>query len=218
MNFWNRLRAIKMFFQLVKNPNRTDLIFKGVAIASEDVNQELVKTIEQLVLSDKPFQVMYTENYIPDLPQLKILAGLPEQSFGKALYKHMNDNNLDFKMFFNQNLNLDLKRPIYYLSTRIYQDHDLWHVLLGYGTDVEDELAIQAFGVAQFHSPIGVVIIAGGLLHLLGKNPARAVDAFRKINEAYQLGRKTKFLLSVRIHELLPRPLNEVRQMCGLTG
>jgi ubiquinone biosynthesis protein Coq4 len=212
MKFWNRLRIMKIFFQLVRNPNRTDLIFEGVRIFSNDRNQEPVKAIEEIVLADEGFRSMYIESYVPNPPALNDLAALPENSFGRALYQHMKSNNLRFDLF----PRLESRRPIEYLSTRIYQDHDLWHALLGYGVEVEDELAIQAFGVAQYQSPIGTMIIAGGLLHLLGLSPKRAVLAFKKINEGYNLGRRSPFLLPVRLHDLLPRPLSEVRELCGV--
>ncbi len=75
---------------------------------------------------------------------------MPQNSFGYALFQHMNTNKLGFDLW----PRLDSDRPIDYLSTRIYQDHDLWHALLGLGVEIEDELALQAFGVAQYHSPI----------------------------------------------------------------
>jgi ubiquinone biosynthesis protein Coq4 len=210
MGFWNQLRVLRIFIQLVRNPNRTDLIFKGVEIASSDQNQEPLKAVEQKVLSNPDFKAMYDKGYLPSPPSLDGLANLAPGTFGYALYEHMKNNSLNFDLF----PQLDVKNPINYLSARIYQDHDLWHALLGYGVEVEDELAIQAFGVAQFSSPIGTMIIAGGLLHLLSKNPLRAVEAFKKVNAGYNMGMKAKFLLGVRLHDLFAEPLEEVRLMC----
>jgi ubiquinone biosynthesis protein COQ4 len=214
MNLWNRLKVLKLFLQLVQDPNRTDLIFKGVAIFSKNPDVPPIKAIESLILSDEIFKIMHQENYIPQAPALEDLAKLPENSFGYAVYQHMNTNGLGFETF----PVLPSRRPIHYMSTRIYQDHDLWHTLLGYGITVEDELAIQAFSVAQFRSPISTMLIAGGLLHLLGKNPLRAVDGLHKVVEGYNTGKKSKFLLSVRLHELFPKPLTEVRQVCGIAA
>lgn len=214
MTFWNRLRTLRIFFQLVRDPNRTDLIFKGVDIVSSDPDQRPVQMVEQAVLSNDGFRRMYEDGYMPDVPQLERLKDLPANSFGHALYLHMNANALDFNLF----PRLKTARAVHYLRNRIYQDHDLWHVLLGRGVTVEDELAIQAFGVAQFQSPVGTMIIAGGLLHLLGKDPSRAIQAFQQINEAYSLGKRAPFLLAVKVHDLLARPLSEAREICGLTG
>ena len=212
MTLWNRARIFKIFVQLLRNPNRTELIFKGVEIVSSDPDQAPVKAIEDLVLAHNGFRSMYHEKYIPKAPSMDALKDCSEGSFGRALYDHMNRNRLDFSLW----PLYKSERPIQYLSTRIYQDHDLWHALLGFGVSVEDELAVQAFGVAQFQSPIALMLIAGGLIHLMTKNPRRALEAFHKVNEVYTLGKRSPFLLSFRLHDFFSRPLSEVRQICGL--
>ena len=212
MTLWNKVKIFKIFVQLVLNPNRTDLIFKGVDIVSQDPNQPVLKGIENLVLSDAEFHSMYQTKYIPHAPALDELKNLPAGTFGRAVFDHMNQNHLDFSLWPTNQAD----RPIQYLSARIYQDHDLWHALLGYGVEVEDELAIQGFGVAQFQSPIGLMLIAGGLIHLMMKDPRRALKAFARVNETYALGKRVPFLLAQRLHNHFSRPLTEVRQICGL--
>lgn len=212
MNFWNKLCATKLFIQLVINPNRTDLIFKGIDLVSRNPEQEPLKVIARVVLSHDNFRAMFEQRYIPEIPSLTALSTLPKGTFGHALYLHMTTNNLDFGTF----PRVESDQVIIYASTRIYQDHDLWHTILGYGVSVEDELGLQSFGVAQYHSPLGALLVAGGLLHLLVKNPARALDAFRKVADGYYLGKKARFLLGLRLHELFSKPLGEVREICGV--
>jgi ubiquinone biosynthesis protein Coq4 len=206
--------VVILFWQLVKNPGRTELIFKGVEIVSNDPDQKPVKVVEDAVMSIPSFKAMYEEEYAPLPPAMEMLQKCPEGSFGQAVYQHMKSNCLSFDLF----PRYDSKRPIKYLSSRIYQDHDLWHALFGYGISVEDELAVQAFGLAQFQSPVALTLIAGGLIHLLVKSPQRALDAFKRINEMYDLGKRAPFLLGVRLHDLFSRPLAEVRQLCGMMG
>lgn len=212
MNLWSRFKILKIFIQLVLDPNRTDLIFKGVEIASKNPNFEPLKMVQDLVLSKSEFNSMYQQGYVPDMPALDKLRHLPHDSFGYAIYNHMSTNELGFETF----PRIDYKNSIQYLSARIYQDHDLWHALLGYGIEIEDELAIQAFSIAQFQSPISTLIVAGGLFNLLRKDPVRAVAAFSKINEGFNRGKHAPFLLSYRIHDFFEKPLDEVRQICGV--
>lgn len=208
MSIWNRIQLTVLLMRLLLNPNRTDLIFKGVDLVSRDPNHELVRRVESAALNDAKFKAMFDENYHPNLPKLEELAKAQVGSFGKAVFEHMTRYGLSFDLF----PRLESRVPIHYLSSRIYQDHDLWHALFGYGIEIEDELAIQAFGVAQFESPIAVMLIAGGLIHLLVKKPTRALAAFQKIYDGYHLGRTSPFLLGARLHELFDRPLAEVRQ------
>ncbi len=212
MNFWNKIQSTILFLKLVKDPTRTDRIIKGIKIVSQDKDQEPVKAVVKHILSHPGFKAMYEEDYMPETPSLAALSKLPADTFGFAVYQHMNKNGINFDIFPREH-----RGPVVeYLSARIYQDHDLWHVLLNRSVEVEDELAVQAFGVAQLQSPIAIAIIAGGLLHLLSKKPARAVDALKRIVESYTLGQKAPFLLSYRLHDLFDKPLSQVQEFCCL--
>lgn len=212
MNIWNRMRLMGIFIQLVRNPQKTELIFKAVNITANDNDLTIVSTVENNFLAHEDFRNMFESNYVPTIPSLEALSQLPENSFGYGFYQHMKRNNLDPNTF----PHIDYKRPIEYISLRIYRDHDLWHTLLGYNSDIEDELALQAFGVAQFKSPIATLLIAGGLLHLLRTSPFRAVAALQKVVEGYTRGVQASFLLSERLHEMFTRPLDDVRRDCKI--
>lgn len=207
MTLWNKIRLFRVLILLLLNPKRTEMVFRAVEIVATDPNQRVVKTLEEAALAHQEFKSMYDEGYLPEAPSVEVLSRCPTGSFGEAVSRHMRTNGLDFSIWPKALSN----KPIAYLSARIYQDHDLWHALLGYGISVEDELALQAFGVAQFRSPLGVTLVAGGLLHLLAKDPLRALAAFQKINEAYSAGKKSPFLLGVKLHEMFEQPLSEVR-------
>jgi ubiquinone biosynthesis protein COQ4 len=212
MSILDRLRMIGIFIGLVKDPTRTELIFKAVSIASKYKDDPVAKQVFGQIIDRPDFRKRYEEHYLPDWPTLEQLAAAPEGSFAQALHRHMVDNGLDLDLFprFEPRDELD------YLNARAYQDHDLWHALLGYGTGIEDELALQAFSVAQFGAPLGSLIISGGILHLMLRDPVRAASAVRKVSEGYKLGEKARFLLGMKLIDLLPRPLAEVRQLAGV--
>lgn len=212
MKIWDKLRIARIFIQLLFNPNRTDLIFQAVDIISENPDQEALRAIEEHMLSDAVFRSMYEENYVPENPSLDVLSQCPDGSFGKAVYQHMTTNELNFELW-PRGVS---KSPIHYLTTRIYQDHDLWHALFGYGISVEDEVAIQAFGVAQFQSPIALMLVAGGVLRLLAIDPRKALEAFKSVNAMYRLGQEIPFLISKRLHEHFNEPLEDVRKLCNV--
>jgi ubiquinone biosynthesis protein COQ4 len=214
MNLWNKARLFKIFVQLVRNPSRTELIFQGVEIVSSNPDLEPIRAVEQNALSHDDFKSMFEKHYVPQAPSIEELRKSPEGSFGRKLYQHMHANGLNFDLW----PRYESERAIKYLSTRIYQDHDLWHTLLGYGITVEDELAVQAFGVAQLQSPVALMIVAGGLIHLMISSPRRAIEAFKKINEAYFVGKRARFLLSIQLHDLFAKPLGEVRELCGVSA
>lgn len=212
MKFYNRLRIAKIVLQLILNPKRTDLIFKGVQIVSADPDQEIFSAIEKKFKNNREFIALYNDRYNPVPPTVAELSVYPNGSFGHALHQHLMSNNLTLEIF----PRFEWRRPIEYMSLRVYQDHDLWHVLAGYGINLDDELALQAFGVAQYGSPISALLVAGGLLHLIWKSPLKAVEALGKISAGYQRGLAAPSLMGLRLHELFDRPLNEVQSLCGL--
>jgi ubiquinone biosynthesis protein Coq4 len=212
MTFWDKVKVVSIFVRVSLNPKRTDLIIEGIDVISRDPSHEALKEVEKRVLSNETFRAMYEQNYVPDTPSMDALKSCPEGSFGQAVFKHMDTNRLGFDLF----PRYESQRPIKYLATRIFQDHDLWHALLGYDVSVEEEIALQGFAFAQYESPVSLMLIAGGLLNLLRKSPKRAIKAFNKIHEAYTIGKQAPFLLSVRLHDLFFKPLEEARQICGL--
>lgn len=212
MTILDRVKITQLFFQLVQNPQRTDLIFKGIEIATKHRDDPIAVKILKQLYENETFRELYLQKYVGELPPLEELAKFPDGSFGREYYEHMNQNGLRPELFPKFNPTNDLE----YVNLRMYQDHDLWHALLGYGVSVEDELAVQAFSTAQLQSPYSAMLIAGGLLHLLKNEPLRAVTAIKEVAEGYERGKKAKFLLGFRLNEMLEKPIGEVRELCGV--
>lgn len=212
MGLWDRLRLIGLFLKFVKDPTRTDLIFSGIALASRNPDQEMVRRLEDSIMAQPGVAALYAEKYLPVPPAMDRLASMPEGSFGREVFRHMDRNRLTFDIW----PRFDFKRPIEYVSLRMYQDHDLFHVLLQWDTSVESELGLVAFAVAQLQSPGGVMVIAAGLLHLLKKSPERAVRAVEKIAQGYSVGRRCRLMLTMRLYERFETPLTELRELCEI--
>ena len=99
MNFWNKIQSTILFLKLVKDPTRTDRIIKGIKIVSEDKDQEPVKAVVKHVLSHPGFKAMFDDDYMPETPSLVALSKLPADTFGFAVYQHMNKNGINFDIF-----------------------------------------------------------------------------------------------------------------------
>lgn len=212
MTILERVKMTQLFFQLVQNPSRTELIFKAISIVTKHRDDPVAVKILDQIYNHESFRELYAKRYVGDLPPLDKLAKYPEGSFGHEYYTHMNSNGLTPELF----PKFDPANDLEYVNLRMYQDHDLWHALLGYGISVEDELAVQAFSAAQLQSPFSTMLIAGGLLHLLKSEPVRAVTALKEISEGYEKGKNAKFLLGIRLSEMLEKPIGEVRELCGV--
>jgi ubiquinone biosynthesis protein COQ4 len=90
--------------------------------------------------------------------------------------------------------------------------HDLWHVLTGYGRDEAGEAANLAFSFA--HLPYrGVALILFGIAVNSPPDGVGRSAWLRYLYRAWKRGRGSAWLPAVPYEQLLPRPIEEVRQM-----
>jgi ubiquinone biosynthesis protein COQ4 len=92
-----------------------------------------------------------------------------------------------------------------FIRDRMRDQHDLWHVVLGYGADVLGEAALLAFTFAQTgNAAIGVLV-------LVGLARIRATDARLLIARAFVRGLRAAWFPAQEWETLLALPLDEVR-------
>jgi ubiquinone biosynthesis protein Coq4 len=151
---------------------------------------------------------------VPPLRTDQELVGFGKGSFGRAYHEHLSHNNLKAQFYRSPRVT----RPLDYISLRLYQTHDLWHVLLGYDTSPRGEIEVQAFTLAQLRTPISCLLLVGGLLNILANRPASSVPVFSAAVMAHQRGQRCPFLLAYRLEGMLTEPLVRVREAVGLTS
>jgi len=200
------------FLRLVGNPNDTRRIVSMGQYLTEKSEPELIEKIVGHAFANPKFAKMWSEKYFPQVPSLDKLALYPKKSLGHEYYLHMVKFNLDPNLF----PKADFSSREMYMITRLYQVHDLWHVLTGFDTSVEQELGLQAFGVAQYRAPMSALIIAGGILHLIRNDPLKAASAIDQVGKGYQLGLRSSFLLAEPILEELDQPLENLQHKYNL--
>jgi len=154
----------------------------------------------------------------PDLPRIltdhQTLAKLPEGTLGRifadvcigaginsmALVEAQRNMSRDYAR-------LDPARQ--WFSDRLTVLHDLWHILSGYATQPRGEAAIVAFSYAQGldYRPIPL---------FMGLSVVMRVARIREVWQAYRRGRRTASLVLQRYEELLPLPLETVRERLNI--
>ena len=145
------------------------------------------------------------------LPKQEFL-GLPENSFGKKVGEFLSANELEVK-FYPQ---LDLRSRENFVNSSAYAVHDLWHVLLGLTTSVEDETCLLAFNAGQFRSSLSLIVVCGGFIHICINQPLEANRIFNKLIRFFELGQNTPFLLGEPLDQMYHLPLEQVRERVGL--
>jgi ubiquinone biosynthesis protein COQ4 len=161
----------------------------------------------------EPFSLAQLERYGPG-------------TVGAAYLRFMVDNDLVEKLAvgykelteqFASEGKLDrMPDVIRYKVLRGYQTHDLHHVLAGYAATPFDELALQAFGLAQQDYPYAAMTLATILNHATLVDPYLIKPAMDAITEGWAYGRRAKSIQFVAFETMLDRPLADVRAEYGL--
>ena len=206
------VKARWSFMQFMRNPADTPEIFRMTQAFHRSAPREVVERMLGILLADPVLKEQWESRYWPQIPSLEVLRTYPEGSFGREAAAFFDRWNLDVDLFPKPNF----ASPEDYLTSRMYQAHDFWHVLTGYTPDLEDELALQAFGVGQIRQAIGLVIIAGGIMHILQKHPERSESIMTSLTQGYEMGKRSQCLLTAPIFDQMHRPLAELRLELGL--
>ena len=207
---WAKLRMASAFLALVRNPQKTEKIFK-MADSGRRSNQELGMLAMKATLENPEFRSLWVESHNP-LIEIASLRQFQKGTFGRAVADFLDQNDFTPNGF----PKLDTEAPLDYLSNRMRQTHDLWHVLTGYGPSVPDELALQAFTLAQVGSPLSALIIAAGILHLLLYRPLDVTETFSGIIEGFKRGKACKPLATMRLESFWSSDLTLLRSDLGL--
>jgi len=142
---------------------------------------------------------------------LDALRQLPPGSLGHEYARFLSDNALESDI-----LSRTIHRrgaPVAYLVLRLRQSHDLWHVLTGFGVDVNGETQIQAFTYGNVGIPSSLVIAGLGPLGFRGFCGFRGkrLEVARKNLAAWRLGVRTRFLVPFPWEDHWQTPLELLR-------
>ena len=138
---------------------------------------------------------------------LDALASLPRGSLGERFGTHMIEAKLDPAAI----PTLPSEDAGSYVSAHLYETHDIWHVVTGFGTDVAGEMGLQAFYFAQFPAFLSAAILSAALLNTM----MFAMDDRDRRMEAtargWDLGKRAKPLFGVNWAARWNEPLEDVR-------
>lgn len=143
---------------------------------------------------------------------LKVLRALPTGTLGRQYAIMMDANGLDPASIPTLPDDEDAK----YVRAHLYETHDLWHVVTGFGTDVPGELGLQAFYQAQLPGKLPAAILASGFLNTLVFSFGQRDVRLREIARGWLLGRRSKPLFGVRWDDYMALPIEEVRARLGI--
>ena len=103
-----------------------------------------------------------------------------------------------------------------YKVLRGYQTHDIHHVLTGYSATPFDELALQAFQLAQMDFPYSAMTLATIMGHATLVDPLLIKPAMDAITDGWAYGRRARSIQFVAFEQMLERPVADLRREFSL--
>jgi len=212
---WARARAALGI--LIADPERTDQVFEIVRALSGRAD---VRNFRDLLRHPDGATLLREQpSLLSALADRAALARLPEGSLGRAYLEFMvtadltADGLVDASMQGEEDARDGFSPEAGWFFDRLRDQHDLWHVLTGYGRDEAGEAANLAFTYAQIGNPgIGLIVLAAAILGPHGEWFSWQRYLFR----AWRRGRRASWLAAARWETLLALPLAEVRARLGI--
>lgn len=205
------LLALRAFVTLVRDPNELGMVFELRERLADPARQaQIVSHLKQTKQGRDAFSAR------PRVAPLDLaaFARMPTGSVGRAVADYFARTGLDPAAI----PQLDATDDASYFEAHLYETHDLWHVLTGFGTDQAGELGLQAFYLAQFPAHLSTAILAAGHLNTM---LSRMDDRLRRGDEiarGWLMGRRARPLFGLRWADWWHRPLAELRADMGIDG
>jgi ubiquinone biosynthesis protein COQ4 len=179
-------------------------------------------------IEDHPEQgPLARERWYAEPFSLALLEGYAAGTLGAAWRDFMVENNLVERLAlgyrelheeYEQTGKLDrMPEVLQYKVLRGYQTHDIHHVLTGYKAQPFDELALQAFQLAQQDYPYSAMTLATIMGHATLVDPLLIKPAMDAITDGWAYGRRARSIQFVAFETMLDRPLREIQDEYGLT-
>lgn len=143
--------------------------------------------------------------------RLEALAALPPGTLGRVFAEHCRERGIDPNL-----VHVPPDDRVGWLLHHLYQSHDVWHVVTGWGNDLAGEVGLGGFYAAQLRAPA----FFGYMLALVFLNVvSRRADldqVFAALGAGHRGGRRAEPLFGTDWDALWAVPLEEVRRRFGI--
>jgi ubiquinone biosynthesis protein COQ4 len=209
----NMVKFASTYLRLVRDTGRLELVF-ALADALDNPGGELPPGL-QMMLERPEVAAFLASEPRPLRFELPVLRRMPEGSLGRAFAAFLDARKLDPDGLYHSDAAVartDLDR----FKLHMERSHDLWHTVLGFDTDIAGELGLQVFTIAQLDSPLGYIIVSGGLLNGFLFAPRDGRRRMEAITRGWRLGLATRPLFGADWEGMMTWPLERVREHFGV--
>ncbi len=141
------------------------------------------------------------------------LEALPEETLGRVFADHCRERRIDPNL-----VRVPADDEVGWILHHLYQTHDIWHVITGWGNDLRGEVGLGGFYAAQLGNPAFFGYMMALVLLNAIRRRADLGGVFEAFSAGYQAGKRTRPLFGVDWDELWSAPIDELREFFGIDG
>lgn len=195
------LKAVRGFMVFANNPNQTEAVFDMAdGLRQTDLYQQFIEYAHSQLAVAQIIQ----ERYFAPTINLEQLLNYPQNSLGYHYAAAMKQAGLQPDFY----RKLTVEDDYSYIAMRLRQTHDIWHIITGFGTDLAGELGLQAFTLAQMHSPLAVAIMAASVMYAL-KSSSPLSPLVESMQRGWQMGENAHPFFAQKWEEDWEKPLSQ---------
>lgn len=210
LDAWRAIRA------LVANPDDTAQAFRVVSALSGKSGERLYRRFRR---SESGARILEERPELADtLNDLDRLGALPEATFGRSMADFFKREQLSVGGLEQAGAEAgsevsgeEAGEERRYFYNRLRDQHDIYHVVTGYGRDLRGEAAVLAFSGIQTRN-FGIAFIP---LYILFKAGFRS-EIGKLVRDGFRRGWRARWVVDVEWEKLMLLPLDEVRELLAL--
>lgn len=197
------LQALYRLARLVRDPSRLSEVFEmSDALATPEALGPIVDALDADPFARRALAERHRIRL--DLAELR---RLPEGTLGRTFAAHMDAAGLDPGAL----PTLASDDRIAFFRAHLYETHDIWHVVTGFGVDYRGELGLQAFYLAQIPGALPALLVATGFLRGALYDHDLLRPFMEELVRGWRMGTSARTFFGVHWDELWDLPLSEVR-------
>ena len=207
----DKARVALAAWRITKDPNRLDEVLEAVTRMAKNQPDDLDKVAAWIErLSPHARASMESRRLMRVEPDE--LASCPEGSLGRAVHAHCTEYGIHPRTFPNR----PLATRGEYVIAHIENTHDVWHPVVGFGSDPAGEIGLQAFYLAQFPSQLSLLLLGIAPIHLLVTKSNEYPRLMDEITRGWTMGKRARPLFGFAWDEHWDRPLADIRRELAL--
>ena len=138
---------------------------------------------------------------------LEQLASLPPGSLGHSFATHCLERGIDPNL-----VDVPVETDGDFVMAHLFETHDIWHVITGWGNDEVGEVGLGGFYLAQLELPLIALMLALILLNTVTRAPGTLRERMDALVAGYQMGQAAGPLFGTRWDERWARSLEDLRE------